>query len=305
MNKKGLEIVVELIIILLFLASIVLVLVNSQLLNKLIENASIFICSISSLVRGLLIKIIFIFIGLVMSYVMYLTLLNFISGVGAAKETATYATPGYEQMVAKYLITHEAAPKAAAIGGIGGIITFYIISSVIAQIPLMCTAIDTNMGDVNHFVGVIPLSESLGSHIQSTWDMMGDGEKDPLYGITPNPRIFFVIKVYAIETTNMSELYKHMSEKYHSSLFKQQPGFYLYCNEGSGFEYYGRDLNRWSNCKFKKAIVYVLFFDRYDYVGYFVNAVHFTPSYKSQILTAINPDLFHSDAVIVGVEKID
>jgi hypothetical protein len=307
MNNKGMEIVVELIIILVFLAVVVFALINTHIFDQIVVNMLIFFCTVFALIRSALVKVVLVFLGLIMMYVTILSYISYTGRLGKAAETSKFAAKGYEEMVFKYLARHEAAPIGGAAFGIGTIITLYIISGVIAHIPLMCSTIDTHAGTIENRINATIFSDRIGSYIVSTWNMFGDGNSDPLYGLGKDPMITFVVTSYLKEETNMAEVYQLMDEKYgkSTSLFGDTPGFQLYCDMGNGFKDYGTDLSRWEDCKFKSAIVYILFFDKYPYYEYFITPPVFTSEYNSQMLGAVNPFSFKGDSIIMGVKKIE
>jgi len=193
MDRKGLSlsILAVLILALISLAIVLVIMMKAGLLSALRDIVCVNVTSVSSMIRGVVVDLIWWFFGAVLLIVF---LLLFVFGslckafpVGTAICTGMYAA------FAAYLIIS--------------------IMSLIGAIPLFtCQTSDITLGDSAHNVSAEVFEKEVAARTVDCWNMYAKGRYDPLTGLTPpNPKTCFVINFNLSSSINVSDILTYMA----------------------------------------------------------------------------------------------
>ncbi len=192
MDKKALSlsILAVLILALISLGIMLIVIIKAGLLSALRDIVCVNVTSLSSMIRGVIIDLLWFFFGAVLLLVF---LLMFLFGslckafpVGTAACTVMYA--------------------AFAVG-----LTMALMN-VFGAIPLFtCQTSDITIGDAVHHVAAVNFEKEVAARTVDCWNMYAKGRYDPLTGLsTPNPKTCFVINFNLTSNINVSDMLMYM-----------------------------------------------------------------------------------------------
>lgn len=251
--KKGmtLDVVTSLIIGIVFLGMVILLFMFTGLFNTFLEQLTVFICTFSSYSRGILLEALNILVG---------AFIPILIGLGALSA----ATAAASAKMAGLGATIPAAAKITGAVSVSSIIGILFFTSI-GMIPFICPTVSTNIG-VRHSEEVEVFAEYLGSRTVNTYNMLGGGNFNPLWGLDQNPRTFYAIHFQLDETTNMSHIFQKIYAKHNQTWGMGTPdnlNIHLYC---PGYE--TNNPENWGDCEFEKETLYtihIMFLDKHPY----------------------------------------
>ena len=193
-SKKGLSlsILAILILSLISLAVVLYIVIKAGLLSALRDIVCVNVTSISSMIRGIIIDLIWWFFGGVLLIVFFIL---FVFGslckafpIGTAICTAMYAAFAAILIIA--------------------------IMDLMGMIPLFtCQTSDITIGDSVHHVAAVNFEKEVAARTVDCWNMYAKGRYDPLTGLsTPNPKTCFVINFNLTSNINVSDILTYMAK---------------------------------------------------------------------------------------------
>ena len=281
MDKKGvsLDITVKFIAGIVFLVLIIFVLVTTGILDAFTETMNVLICQFSVYTRGTFMKILETMLPFILGFML---LFIAIGGIGSAK-TLKSSTASILQKID--------AAQTLGTGSIIVVLTSIFIFSLLTHVPLFCSINNINFREMpaENFPKLI------GSRSIDTFNSFGGGGFDPLWGLTPNPRTFYVFTVNLDETIDMKTIVEGSYEIFNDSWPFRELGhenfrIHLYCPNNEGNNY-----NNWGSCVLQENedyIIYVMFLDKVPWDS--------RDSYQSSLCNMRGSDLYNveDDSVV-------
>lgn len=317
MTKKGvaLTVAIELIAAIVFAIIVLYILLKTGLLDVFKGYFGTFFCTISGYGRGVIIMVVW-NIWQIMMIVMTVALLlsGNVLGVGMAAGTVT------EYALKSALRSMVGSGMLQVIAGISivTLMTYMMVGLVFSNIPFICPEMTTSLGTSKTPVSVNKFLDTTSSKTIDCFSMMGGGKFDPLWGLDPpNPKTCFVIEAYlnkkqlndrfGHEYITAYDIYNYTRYKYNNTWpfgSENELRMELFCNVTPTGLPVRLSLDKWNQCSFANARIFIMYFDKHDYdlISYATSVCKGVPTITENIQTFLDPN--KKDGVVICVEPI-